>query len=177
MGACALSRIGRVVAALPPSGYGRAHPAEPMTDEEAEFHGPDWVLGQTTMVEMPRWLPGGSPDVRAARLLVAHHRPAGAPEGALPAVRLHQPRCAAHGDGVAYIGGPADGPDDVWVLPSTGQAARPASDPVGRFALAPRQRVGGGVVRFGRALGASVHGVLYPPKLAETGGRKALSPL
>ena len=33
-------------------GTAGAHPAEPMTDEEAEFHGPDWVLGQTTMVEM-----------------------------------------------------------------------------------------------------------------------------
>ena len=61
-----------------------------MTGEEAEFHGPDWVLGQTTMVEMrdgslvARRTSGGRDSPRA------HHHLAGASEGAPPAVRLHQ---------------------------------------------------------------------------------------
>ena len=61
-----------------------------MTDDEAEFHGPDWVLGQTTMVEMR----DGSLVARRTSdgrdSLVHITGPAGAPEGGLPAVRLHQ---------------------------------------------------------------------------------------
>jgi dipeptidyl aminopeptidase/acylaminoacyl peptidase len=82
-----------------------------------------------------------------------------------------------HGDGVAYIGGPADGPDDVWVLPSTGQAARPLR-PRRAVALAPANvSVGESFELVGRS-GRPVHGVLYPPRLAETDGPEGtLAPL
>ena len=60
-------RPDRVVAALSPgsgaAGRGGSRPA-PWSTWTAEFHAPDWVLGQSTMAELARRLPG-LPDARA----------------------------------------------------------------------------------------------------------------
>ena len=157
-------------------GTAGAHPAEPMTDEEAEFHGPDWVLGQTTMVEMR----DGSLVARrtsGGRDSLVHITAPQAPPKVLSQPCVSISALCRHGDGVAYIGGPADGPDDVWVLPSTGQAARPLR-PRRAVALAPANvSVGESFDLVGRS-GRPVHGVLYPPRLAETAGPEGtLAPL
>jgi dienelactone hydrolase len=157
-------------------GTAGAHPAEPMTDEEAEFHGPDWVLGQTTMVEMR----DGSLVARrtsGGRDSLVHITAPQAPPKVLSQPCVSISALCRHGDGVAYIGGPADGPDEVWVLPSTGQAVRPLR-PGRATALAPANvSVGESFDLVGRS-GRPVHGVLYPPKLAETAGPEGtLAPL
>ena len=97
---------GRLVAALRPRGPFDAAPGtEPvaLSAEAAEFHGPDWVLGQTTMAE----LPDGS---LAARRTVAGRDASGALRTLGDARRdptpLPQPcvsisAVCAHGDGVA----------------------------------------------------------------------------
>jgi len=157
-------------------GTAGAHPAEPMTDEEAEFHGPDWVLGQTTMVEVR----DGSLVARrtsGGRDSLVHITTPQAPPRVLSQPCVSISALCRHGDGVAYIGGPADGPDDVWVLPSTGQAARPLR-PRRAVALAPANvSVGEPFDLVGRS-GRPVHGVVYPPKLGEAAGAEGtLAPL
>jgi dipeptidyl aminopeptidase/acylaminoacyl peptidase len=74
-----------------------------------------------------------------------------------------------HGDGVAFIGAPADGPEDVWLLSAPGQAARPLR-PRRAGALGPADvSVGEPFDLVGRS-GRVVHGVVHPPQLKGTRG-------
>jgi dipeptidyl aminopeptidase/acylaminoacyl peptidase len=151
-------------------------PARPMTTEPAEFHGPDWVLGQSTMVA----LPDGSLVARRTSHgrddLVHITAPDVAPATiAQPCVSISA--VCRHGDGVAYIGGPADGPDDVWVLPSVREAARrllPAR--AAATAIAPADVSVAEPFELAGRSGRPVHGVLYPPHLGQTRGPDGARP-
>ena len=95
-GACTSSRTGRA-GGSPTCTAARTtvERRDPLTEEPAEFHGPDWVLGQTTMVELARRLPPGSPDLERPRCPGAHHRPAAPPTARRAAVRVHLDRVPA----------------------------------------------------------------------------------
>ena len=140
--------------------------AEPMllAADEAEYHGPDWVLGQRTMAE------------QADGTLVARRTAAGqdaivviAPTpGASSSELIDQPcvsiaALCAHGDGVALIGSTAAAPSNVWVWSSTGgaQPVRPQPDLPLRDADVA---VGEPFTLTGRT-GRRVHGRLYRPTL------------
>ena len=73
----------------------------PMTTPRAEFHGPDWVLGQQTMVEMRRRdLRGPDDGVGTGRArVVGSPGRRGAPAGALRSRASPSPRCARTGTG------------------------------------------------------------------------------
>jgi dipeptidyl aminopeptidase/acylaminoacyl peptidase len=145
----------------------------PVTTEPAEFHGPDWVLGQSTMVELAdgSLVARRTSDGRDA--LVHITRPDG------PPTTLEQP-CVSisalcrHGDGVAYIGGPVDGSDQVWILPTPREAARPLR-PATAAMLPADVSVAEPFALTGRS-GRPVHGVLYPPRLGQTTGPDGARP-
>jgi dipeptidyl aminopeptidase/acylaminoacyl peptidase len=81
-----------------------------------------------------------------------------------------------HGDGVAYIGGSPDGPDDVWVLSRPGHGVARPLRPHRAGALAPEDiSVGEPFASVGRS-GRPVHGVLYPPRLGATTGLAGTRP-
>ncbi|HEY1443378.1 MAG TPA: prolyl oligopeptidase family serine peptidase [Acidimicrobiales bacterium] len=135
--------------------------SEPLTDVAAEFHGPDWVLGQTTFAE----LPDGTVLARqtsAGRDALVRLRAGAAPDVVVqPCVSIAG--VCAHGEGVALIGSTPDAPTNVWLIepgasPRPARAA-PASSPVlrtGEIAHGEPFTVTG---RSGRA----VYGTLYRP--------------
>jgi len=149
------------------------HPGEPGAqatvlvdpDLEAEWHGPDWVLGQRTMAELAdgrvaaRMTAGGTDVVMWVE------------EGQQANLRLPQPcesvsAVCAHRDGVALIGATRSSAPNVWLWTSTdgARALRPEPEVVLTEAdiSAPHPFTATG--RTGRR----VHGVLYPPGLHET---------
>jgi dipeptidyl aminopeptidase/acylaminoacyl peptidase len=154
---------------------GAEHQCAPMTRQQAEFHGPDWVLGQQTMADM------------ADGTLVARMTASGrdalvslAPQGdaASPSV-LAQPcvsiaALCAHGDGLALIGSTPDAPSSVWVWTPEGGArslrAR-ASVVLHRGDVA----VGRPFSLVGRT-GRPVHGTLFRPTLRGTEGPPGTAP-
>jgi dipeptidyl aminopeptidase/acylaminoacyl peptidase len=142
-------------------------PPRALTDVAAEFHGPDWVLGQCTMAE----LPDGT--------LVARMTEAGRDSlvplvgGTGPGDRLDQPcvsivAVCAHAEGLALIGSTPETPANVWTW-APWQAAR-ARRPAAAHAL------GAGDVALGEPFtltgrsGRPVHGTLYRPTAAGTSG-------
>ncbi len=149
---------------------------EPLTDEAAEFHGPDWALGQSTIVELPDGSLLARRTARSRDSLVQMVGRGGAPTVMdQPCVSISA--LCRHGDGAAFIGGPADGPDGVWVLAAPDQAARRLG-PRRAARLAPADvSVGEPFALSGRS-GRRVHGVFYPPALdgirGPRGGRPPL---
>jgi dienelactone hydrolase len=160
-------------------------PAVALTAVEAEFHGPDWALGQSTMAELPdgsivaRMTSGG----RDALVLLG--AAATAPHPALCPVP--QPCTAisglcAHGDGIAYVGTPPDGPASVWTLTPASSAtpSTPSTPPEPAVAVQLRPRsalpLAAGDIARGRPLsfagrtGRQIHGIVYRPTLAGTVG-------
>jgi dipeptidyl aminopeptidase/acylaminoacyl peptidase len=138
-----------------------------LCDEEAEFHGPDWLLGQSTMAE------------RADGSLVCRRRRAGiddlielAPNGRLgvvdqPCVSISQ--LCAHENGVAWIGSTPLVGATVWIADGATAARSVGED--------PKVVIGPADVSVGQRFGApstdgtrEVRGLLYSPKLAETTG-------
>ena len=108
----------------------------------AEFHGPDWVLGQTTMAEVvdgtvvARMTASG----RDALVLLVPGRATAAPP------RLPQPcvsisALCAHADGLAFIGSTPDAPANVWVWAPDG-ADPPVASTARRRARARGRRPG-----------------------------------
>ena len=154
-----------------------------VTDVDAEFHAPDWALGQSTMAELAdgtvvaRMSAGGRDSVVA----LYPNRGATAPEVLAPPRVLEQPcvtvtALCAHGDGVAFLGSTPDTAASVW----TWTPARGARD----LRAAPAAPVQPADVARGRPLvvrgrsGRTVHGTLYPPALRTTlGPRGSLPPL
>jgi dienelactone hydrolase len=153
-----------------------AHRGEPgaaaaaLCSVEAEFHGPDWVLSQTTMAD----LAGGR--------LVARMTSNG-----LDALVLLQPGqlepqpvvqpclsigdVCAYGDGVAVIGATATGPAAVWLVPlgldaDPPRQVSPASPSVVRMG---DTAAGEPFTVTGRS-GRAIHGVLYRPAQRDTVG-------
>ncbi len=146
---------------------GRVHDAGepvPMTEAEAEFHGPDWVLGQRTMAEMP--------DGSLVARMTAAGRDAlvrfGAPSETDWPSQLAQPcvsvaALCAHGRGLALIGSTPDRPSTVWAWSPDG-GARPLRPPVGAVLDAGNVAVGEPFTLTGRT-GRAVHGTLFRPTL------------
>lgn len=139
--------------------------ARPLPATEAEFHGPDWVLGQTTLAE----LPDGSVVARqtsAGRDAVVRMRVGAAPEEITqPCVSIAA--LCAHGDGLALIGSTPDAPLNVWLIegidpPRSPRPLRPSPP----FAAALRSEdvaQGEPFTLTGRS-GRAVHGTLYRPR-------------
>ena len=135
---------------------------EPLTDTEAEFHGPDWVLGQNTFAESP----DGTLTARrtsAGRDTVVRLRPGAPPEEiAQPCVSIAA--LCAHGDGIALIGSTPDAPTSVWLAtPSApARAVRPA--PAFTTTLDPEVLAPGEPFTLTGRTGRAVHGTLYRPR-------------
>jgi dipeptidyl aminopeptidase/acylaminoacyl peptidase len=132
---------------------------EPLTDAAAEFHGPDWVLGQSTFAEMP----DGTVVARRTsdgRDTVVRLREGAGPEAITqPCVSIAA--LCAHGDGLALIGSTPDAPTNVWVTGPTGQ--RKPMRPAPGFAAALRSADlahGEPFMVTGRT-GRPVYGTLY----------------
>ncbi len=131
VGADAVRQLARSAAALPGSEHARRPEGRPLVDEEAEFHGPDWVLGQSTMTE----LSDGSVFARRRRQgvdeLVRLTAPRGRTVGDLWSVETVEQDCCRI-DGVAAG---ADG--SLWVAGSTATVAQVIVQLVGLEAHRP----------------------------------------
>jgi dipeptidyl aminopeptidase/acylaminoacyl peptidase len=147
----------------------------PVTGEQAEFHGPDWVLGQQTMVEL------------ADGTLVARMTAAGRDAlvsldthgGAASPSELEQPcvsiaALCAHADGVALIGSTPDAPSTVWVWTPEG-GARPLRPSAGVALARDDVAVGEPFSLTGRT-GRPVHGNLFRPTLGGVEGPPGTTP-
>ena len=143
-----------------------AGPARPLAHDAAEFHGPDWLLGQTTTAELAdgRLVARRTSEGRDTVVALA--------ESTAP-VLIEQPCVAiaalcAHRDGFALIGSTPADPVDVWLWRGAGDVVslRPGADgllPAGDVSRAEPFSLTG---RRGRP----VHGALYRPR---PGGRGA----
>jgi dipeptidyl aminopeptidase/acylaminoacyl peptidase len=140
----------------------------PMTGTQAEFHGPDWVLGQQTMTE--------TVDGTLVARMTASGRDAlvrldaRADTTPLP---LTQPcvsiaALCAHGDGVALIGSAPDVPSTVWIW-HPGEGARSLRPAAGVALGTGDVSVGEPFTLTGRT-GRPVHGTLFRPTSRETRG-------
>ena len=165
-------------------------PAVALTDVKAEFHGPDWALGQSTMVELADGsFVDGSIVARMTTQgrdeLVVLARPGqagGAGHGGRPgdALRVVPQPCVAisgvcaHKYGIAYIGASPDEPASVWrlgpfaprrdapvlMLEVTVQVRPRAPSPLTRHQVSVGQQFD-----FKGRTGRRVHGLVYPPTL------------
>jgi dipeptidyl aminopeptidase/acylaminoacyl peptidase len=149
-----------------------------LTDVEAEFHGPDWNLGQHTMAMTPDGLVARmTHQGRDALVVLDPGQPAAEP--ALieqPCVNISS--VCRHGDGdgdgIAWIGATPDAPASVWLLTDTATptqlrvSAAPVLTPAD-ISLAQTFELEG---RGGRP----VHGLLYRPTLRDTTGPQDEAP-
>jgi len=142
---------------------------ELLTDDRAEYHGPDWSLGQSTMVEL------------ADGTVACRRRSAGSdtivvlPRGGGPATRLDQPcvtvsaLCAFEGH-PAWIGATPWAPAAVW-RSRAGRAGRSAP-----LVADPAPVLEPGDVSVGEPFSAPgggdrvVPGLFYRPRLRDTTG-------
>jgi dipeptidyl aminopeptidase/acylaminoacyl peptidase len=164
-------------------------PARPLANDEADYHGPDWALGQHTMVELAdgrlvlRRTAGGRDS-----LVVLDPDGGGDHSGTLPAARVLDQPCVAvaavcaadaHKPGrVLCIGATPLAPTTVWAMDAGSDAAGTKTRtsaptvlrPTGTVAL-PEDSVSVGepFSVTGRA-GRLVYGTLYRPTLAGTVG-------
>jgi dienelactone hydrolase len=130
-----------------------------LAETAAEFHGPDWVLGQSTMAEL-------DDGTVVARLTASGRdslvRLTGPGQTALveqPCVSISA--LCAHAGGLAFIGSTPEAPPNVWVwTPSEGpRPVRPAA----ATALAPEDVARGEPFTLTGRSGRPVHGTLYRP--------------
>ena len=140
-----------------------------MTTVEAEFHGPDWVLGQQTMADVAdgtlvaRMTSSG----RDALVRLGTRADASSPQELVqPCVSIAG--LCAHGDGVALIGSTADAPSTVWVW-TPDASARPLRPRAG-VGLHPGDAAVGEPFSLVGRTGRSVHGTLFRPTLRPTHG-------
>jgi dipeptidyl aminopeptidase/acylaminoacyl peptidase len=154
-----------------------------LTSAEAEFHGPDWALGQSTMAE----LPDGSLVARmttAGRDSVVLIGDPSLPPRAVPQPCVAIARLIAHAGGVAFLGASPDGPTTVWALappapavpatpapPARTQRRLPAGSP-----LAVRDIAGGEPFSFAGRSGRQTHGLFYRPTLGGVAGPSEARP-
>jgi dipeptidyl aminopeptidase/acylaminoacyl peptidase len=144
-----------------------AAPADPkpLTEDAAEFHGPDWALGQTTLAE----LPDGTVAARrtsAGRDGVVRLRAGSAIDViAQPCVSISA--LCAHGEGLALIGSTPERPVNVWMIKPAEPAAPPLPlRPAPRFAaeIRPDDLAKGEPFTLTGRTGRAVHGTLYRPR-------------
>jgi dipeptidyl aminopeptidase/acylaminoacyl peptidase len=153
-----------------------------LTDTEAEFHGPDWVLGQRTMAELAGGVVVARMTASGRDALVRVQPPgdaAAAPAAApLPVAQpcVSVAAVCAHADGVAFIGASPDTPSTVWFW-SPRDGARPLRPPAAVALGRGEVAVGEPLTLTGRA-GRPVHGTLYSPTArAATGPPGSAPPL
>jgi dipeptidyl aminopeptidase/acylaminoacyl peptidase len=168
------------------AGVPDGEPAVALTAVEAEFHGPDWALGQSTMAELA--------DGSVVARMTSEGRDALVVIGvAGQALRpLPQPCVAisglcAHQNGIAYIGAPPDEPVSVWTIARTlPTESTPSADPAPPVRRRPRPPspltapdvAVGQPFSFDGRTGRRIHGLFYRPALAGTvGPSDALPPL
>ena len=155
------------------SGLADGPPAAALTRAAAEFHGADWALGQSTMVELAdgRLVARMTSEGRDSLVLVADPEQ---PPQPLPQPCVAVSALCGHGEGIAYIGAPPDGPANVWALgPLSGppRALRPiALRPATRAVLGPGDVSVGEAFSFVGRSGRQVHGLAYRPALRATVG-------
>lgn len=149
--------------------------SQPLTDVAAEFHGPDWVLGQRTMTELTdgtvvaRRTWAGRDDVVRLR--------AGAPPALVAQPCVSIVALCAHADAVALIGSTSDMPTSVWVL-EPDEPPRPVGSPPPAV-LRPADVTRGEPFTLNGRTGRAVHGTLYRPRRADharRGGGMAPAP-
>ena len=161
------------------SGLPDGPPAAALTRAAAEFHGADWALGQSTMVE----LAGGGLLARMSCegrdslvLIVDPDRP---PQP-VPQPCVSISALCGHGEGFVYIGAPPDGPANVWAFagpPAGPPAARPAVlRPIAPSVLGTGDVSVGDAFSFVGRSGRQVHGLAYRPALRGTEGPPAALP-
>ncbi len=142
----------------------------PLTDVAAEYHGPDWALGQSTFAD----LPDGTVVARqtsAGRDAVVRLRAGETPDVvAQPCVSIAG--LCAHGDAVALIGSTPDMPTNVWVVGSARPPRTVRVAPAFAAALRPTDLAHGEPFGVTGRTGRVVHGTLYrpPPRHPVPGG-------
>jgi dipeptidyl aminopeptidase/acylaminoacyl peptidase len=151
--------------------------ATALTNFEAEFHGPDWGLGQATMAErtddhgvLARATSGGRDS-----LVALDATDPGAPPRTLAQPCVAITGVCAHAGGLALVGAGTDGPSEVWILPAPlgGEVRRLRAE---RPALPTADvSVGEPFTLVGRS-GRAVHGVLFPPAAGDTQGPEGRRP-
>jgi dipeptidyl aminopeptidase/acylaminoacyl peptidase len=137
---------------------------EPLTDAEAEFHGPDWVLGQATMAEQAdgSLVARMTADGRDALVVLAPGTPPSHPTRLLVQPCVSISGLCAHHAGFALIGSAADALVNVWVaLPD--EPARPLRPASGALSLGPGDVARGEPFVLAGRSGRPVHGTLYRP--------------
>ena len=149
----------------------------PLTDIEAEFHGPDWVLGQRTIAEMPdgtvvaRMTSSGRDALIPLR---SQERGSAAPPAPVQQPCVSIAALCGHGDGLALIGSTPDAPANVWVW-TPDEGARPLRTAAGVTLQRGDIAVGEPFTLTGRT-GRTVHGTLFRPTLAGTTGPAGTAP-
>jgi dipeptidyl aminopeptidase/acylaminoacyl peptidase len=142
--------------------------------EEAEYHGPDWVLAQCTMVELADGRIAARRTASGQDRLVLLGDDGAGPAPGPPAVVVAGLPCISigavcrHGDGLALIGATPEAASAVWLWdPERGaRTVRPLVTPLGRDAVARPEPI----TLSGRS-GRRVHGTLYRPIGGATGPR------
>ena len=145
-----------------------------VTAAEAEFHGPDWVLGQQTMVEtadgtlVARMTAAG----RDALVRLDGNHATGPRQVAQPCVSIAA--LCAHADGVALIGSTPEVPSTVWIWGAGGGAS--ALRPAAAVSLGSDDvATGEPFVLTGRT-GRPVYGTLFRPTRRATQGPDGSAP-
>jgi dipeptidyl aminopeptidase/acylaminoacyl peptidase len=141
---------------------------EAWSDDRAEFHGPDWVLGLSTMAELPdgRLVARRTADGRDELVVLDAPGGRGGERLAQPCVAIAA--VCAHRDGVAFIGATPESPPAVWSW-SPGDGAHLVSAPPASGLRNADVSVAEPFVLTGRS-GRAVHGTLYRPGLSHTQG-------
>jgi dipeptidyl aminopeptidase/acylaminoacyl peptidase len=152
-----------------------------LTEAAAEFHGPDWALGQSTMAELPDGTVVARMISEALDSVVLIDG-AGSSPRPLPQPCVSISGLCGHGAAIAYIGAPPDGPANVWTLDPLGPAepmpVATAWRPVPASGLDTRDVSRGEPFSFVGRHGRRVHGLMYTPTLRGTcGPAGALPPL
>jgi len=150
--------------------------ATPLSIAAAEFHGPDWVLGQATMAELVDGTVVARMTASGRDALVRLDRDGPVDD---PPAPVQQPcvsigAVCAHGEGLALIGSTADSPPNVWVGTPDGPA-QPVR-PVPETALGQADVATGEPFTLTGRSGRPVYGTLYRPALGGTRAPGAAPP-
>jgi dipeptidyl aminopeptidase/acylaminoacyl peptidase len=152
---------------------GQGAPPFLLVDDRAEFHGPDWILGQSTLTELPDRALACRRHVDGFDQLVRIPPPSGSPVGQLdvvsqPCVAISGVSATAGGE-VIVLGATASvGPSVYAVGPGSDQDAPTASEQARPLSAAPTLSVAPGDVAVAEPVEAPsphgpVHSLLYAP--------------
>lgn len=153
-------------------------PSERLCDDEADFHGPDWQLGQCTMAEL------GDGTIACRRRSSGFDRigvldPATGRCTPLRARSVSVGAVCAHAGGVAWLGATVDRPVEPWWAPLGEPDASGPSRPVlgeGSAMLAATSVSSARHFSFTGRRGTPVHGLYYRPRLGGVRGAPGRRP-